>query len=336
MITNARVLQTDWVPAEVVHRNVEKNRLRDALQPVVDGGRPEHALLSGPSGVGKTCLARYSLQEVEEQRLGIHTQHVDCWNAARPYRVLLELLNPVAPTHDIHRSTARDTMLSRLREVEEPYLVVLDEVDQLDDDDLLRELYGIPELTLLLVTNDASDLFGPLDERLRSRMRTAVQIEFDRYDLETLVAILERRAKAALEPDAVDYSQLERIADAAAGNAREAITILRQAAKRAANDGAESILEQHVTAAIPEAKEERRQKDLGRLNSHQRAVFDVLEEAGSGLQPKTIHERYEHAVSSPKTQRTIRKYLRKLEQYNLVESHGSGPARRYRSRGSEI
>jgi hypothetical protein len=44
MIPNARVLQADWVLREIVHRNPEQNRLRDALAPVVDGGRPGCAL----------------------------------------------------------------------------------------------------------------------------------------------------------------------------------------------------------------------------------------------------------------------------------------------------
>jgi len=39
MIPNARVLQAEWVPREIVHRNPEQNRLRAALAPVVDGGR---------------------------------------------------------------------------------------------------------------------------------------------------------------------------------------------------------------------------------------------------------------------------------------------------------
>ncbi len=129
MITNARVLQADWVPREIVHRNPEKNRLRDALAPVVDGGRPEHVLITGPSGAGKTCLARYSLQEIAEQRLGVTAAHVDCWAASRPFRVLVELLDAVAPTRCIHRTTARGA-LDRSADTDTPRLVAREEVGQ--------------------------------------------------------------------------------------------------------------------------------------------------------------------------------------------------------------
>jgi cell division control protein 6 len=332
MITNARVLQADWVPREIVHRNPEKNRLRDALAPVVDGGRPEHVLITGPSGAGKTCLARYSLQEIEEQRLDIATKHVDCWAASRPFRVLLQVLDEVAPTHDIHRTTARDAMLARLRDaVDDPYLVVLDEVDQLGDADLLRELYGIPGLSLLLVTNDERALTGLFDERLRSRFRAGVQIHCDAYDLDTLVAILDRRARAALEPGAVAKATLERIADAAAGDARRAIGILRRAARRATDAGASTVTEGHVDRAIPEAEREQRQADLDRLKPAQRDVYAVLAEADGRLQPQTVYDRYCARTSSPKTQRTVRTYLNKLQQYNLAEATGQGRARRYRA-----
>jgi cell division control protein 6 len=329
MITNARVLQADWVPREIVHRNPEKNLLQTALQPVADGGRPEDALITGPSGAGKTCLARYSLQQIEEERLDIHTKHVDCWAASKPFRVLLELLDPVAPTHDIHRTTARDTMLSRLRDVDAPYLVVLDEADQLGDPGLLGELYSIPKLTLVLVTNDEQSLSGLFDERLRSRFRSGVHVHCDSYSLDTLVSILNRRARGALEPGAVERPQLERIADAAAGDARRAISILRRAARRAMDDEAGVIDGSHITPAIPEAAREQRQADLERLNDHQRAVYAVLANADGGAAPKAVYEEYTQRVSSPKTKRTVRDYLGKLQSYNLATATGEGPARRY-------
>jgi hypothetical protein len=46
--------------------------------------------------------------------------------------------------------------------------------------------------------------------------------------------------------------------------------------------------------------------------------------------PKEIRTRYADRVDDPRSKRTVRKYLRKLEQYNLIESDGRGPSRVYR------
>lgn len=331
MLHNARVLDADWVPGDVVHRNAEKNRLRDALQPVIDGERPQDVLIDGPSGAGKTCLARYTTAKLEEQALDVRTQYIDCWNHSKRFRVLLDLLDGVGPTYDVHRNTPHDELLSRLEDLDSPYVVILDEVDQLADKSLLRELWAIPELTLILIANREADVLDPLDERVRSRLRGAMRVRFDQYSHDELVAILNARAEAALAPDAIDEAQLDHLADAAAGNARDGITFLRQAAQEAEWDGADEITEDHIRTAIPAARDNLRQRSLDKLTADQRLIYDVLLEVGA-LMPKEIHERYSERASDPKTKRTVRKYLRKLEQYNLVDSEGEGPSRRYTAR----
>lgn len=328
MLHNARVLNADWVPGDVVHRNTEKNQLRDALEPVIDGEMPRDALLEGPSGAGKTCLARYTAAKLEEQALGVRTQYVDCWNHHSRFQVLLDLLEGIGPTHEIHRNTAHDTLLSQLEALDSPYVVILDEVDQLSDKSLLRSLWSISELTCILIANREQDVLDPLDERVRSRLRSAVRIRFDQYSHDELVAILEARAEAALTPDAINRTHLDHIADAAAGNARDAITFLRQAAQEAEWDGSETITEAHVETAIPAARDTLRQRSLDKLTEDQRILYDILLESGP-LMPKTLHERYATRVEEPKTKRTMRKYLKKLEQYNLVDSEGTGPSRHY-------
>ena len=124
----------------------------------------------------------------------------------------------------------------------------------------------------------------------------------------------------------VDATQLDHLADAAAGNARDAITFLRQAAQEAEWDGADGITDEHVRTAIPAARDNLRQRSLDKLTDDQRLVYDVLLEAGT-LMPKELYERYTARATDPKTKRTVRTYLRKLEHYNLVESEGDGPSR---------
>jgi len=331
MIQDARVLQDDHLPREIVHRHEEMSQLATALEPVVEGDRPQHALLTGPSGAGKTCIARATLERLQEQVLDVHAAHVDCWLHPNDFRILYKLLETLGKTSEIHRSTPVDRLLERLGAVEKPFLIVLDEADQIDDPDLLRRLYAIPELTMILITNHERDLFRPLDERLQSRLRSSDTIEFSSYTHDELVSILADRVEWGLADDALSSEQLDRIAEAACGNARDAISILRSAARHAERDGNERIRESDIDRAIPQARAELRQKSLDRLTDHQLAVYQVLRDAEE-LMPKEVMPRYSERVDDPKSKRTIRKYLRKLEQYNLVESSGQGPSKTYQTR----
>lgn len=329
MIHDARVLQDDFLPREVVHRHDEMNHLSAALEPVVDGGRPEDVLIEGPSGAGKTCIARYAVSELESEVIDIETQYIDCWQHSNHFRILYKILEGVGTTYDIHRSTPRDEMIRRLEGIDHPYVLILDEVDQAEDEDLLRELYGIPEISTVLIANRKRDIVGTLDERLQSRLRSTATIRFDSYTNAELEAILSDRIEWGLDPDAVTDDHVTRIATAAAGDARDAIGILRSAARNAEHDGAERIQSAHIEAAIPEARATIRQKSLEKLTAHQRVVYDVLADDGP-LSPKELYAQYQSAVDDPRTKRTLTNYLGKLEQYNLVAAEGRGPNRTYR------
>jgi cell division control protein 6 len=328
MIWNARVLQDDFLPKEVVHRHNEMNRVAAALEPVVEGDKPQDALLVGASGTGKTCLARYSLDKLEERLLDVETHYVDCWQHSNRFRVLYKILEGVGTTYDIHRSTPQDEMLERLENLETPYIVVLDEVDQLEDKGVLRELYAIPQITMVLIANREEDVIATLDERIQSRLRSSERIRFDKYSDNEIVAILADRVEWGLDPDCITDDQLRTIADAAAGNARDAISILRSAARRAERNDSETITDDFIQEAVPEARAEIRQKNVDRLNEHQRMLYSLICDAGE-IAPKTLYSRYETSIDDPRTERTCRSYLSKLQQYNLIEAQGEGPSRVY-------
>ena len=289
MIEDARVLREAFVPNDVVHRDGEVDALSAVLEPVVAGEPPESALLTGPSGAGKTTIAKFVVGRLRETALDVESIHVNCWQSYTRFKALYRILEGLGRTIDVHRqSTPHDELLDRLEAYDgPPVIVTLDEVDQLEDGHLIYDLYRLPAFAVVLITNDEEELLAGLDERVRSRLHTAETIHFDRYDVDELTDIMADR------------------------------------------DGADAIAESHIEAAIPEARREVRSRALDSLHKEQRQVLEILQDS-DGLPPREIYDRYVAAVEDPRTKRTVRSWLQKLAQYNLVEADGSGPDRTYR------
>jgi orc1/cdc6 family replication initiation protein len=331
VIQDARVLQPEFIPTEVAHRDAEVNHLSRTLDPLTDDEPPETPLLLGPSGTGKTCIARFTVDRLREAVLELDYQYVNCWQDYTRFRLLYRLLDGIGQTLDIHRrSTPKDELLDRLHAYDgPPYVVILDEVDQLDSTDILYDLHRIRGLHPILIANREPDLFSRLDERVRSRLQSSIRIQFDKYSVEELVAILSDRVQWGLGEDVIDVDGLRYIADAAAGDARVSIGILRTAAREAQRQGLDEISMDVVEEAVPEGKSELKQKDLQKLTPHQRTVYEIVAEH-EAVSPGALYEAYRDRVEDPKTKRTVRNYCAKLEQYNLIRAEGEKRGRRYR------
>lgn len=330
MLTDAQVFEEEFVPADVVHRHDEINAVSDALEPITRDRAAEATFLFGPTGVGKTCVARYTARRLQRELVDLDVQYVNCWQNYTRFRVLYTVLEGLGEAHGIHRgSTPKDELFARLREAtDRPYVVILDEADQLADDTVLYDLHRIPAVSLVCIANGERDVFATLDDRVRSRIGTGPRVRFDRYSIAELVDILAHRAVNGLEQGVIDERQLRRIADAAAGDARVAIRTLRAAARAAGTEGNDRITDETVSAAIPEARATIEQSTLDQLTDHQRVVFEVVDERGP-VSPGDLYDAYRERVEEPRGKRMVRKYLRKLEQYDLIESEGEKRGRTY-------
>lgn len=331
VIEDARVLQDDFIPVEVEYRNQELNRLSEALAPCLEGEPPEDIVIFGPTGTGKTCIAKYTLDQLREEAPGVATQYINCWQDYNKYRTVQRLMEGLGKGEMIEsRWTAKDELIVRLREeLDGPYVVILDEVDQHQETDILYDLYTLPEITMILIANRETELFYQLDDRVESRLRGSPRLHLQKYSTDELVSILETRVKWALAPDTVERPELEFMAEHAAGDARVAISILRSAANHAQREDAERITEDLIEEAIPGAREELRQQTLEKLDGHQLRLYDIIEEAGE-IQPGELYEIYVGEVEDPMTQRTVRNYLNKMEHYRLITSSGRSRAKVYR------
>jgi len=328
IVADARVFQEDWVPGDLRHRDAELNLMASALAPVVENEPGNELLLTGPSGAGKTCSAKFLLGKLREQVLDIETQYVNCWSDYTRYRVFYRILDGlVGPDVHRHRSSASD-LLDRLRDVEHPVVVILDEVDQLVEVDALYDLYELPHVEMVLVSNTEEQVFAGLDDRLHSRLRAATRVGFDRYGTDALAAILGRRVDRGLQPGAIGDREVESIARAADGNARDAIAILRSAAQLAESRDADRITDAIVDDAVGDARTRVRRTLLEKLGDHQRVLYDVVAERGP-IAPGELYADYRDRVDQPRSDRTLRKYLTKMEHYSLIAADGAAQSRRY-------
>jgi orc1/cdc6 family replication initiation protein len=331
MITDARVLQPEFIPQEVKHRDGEINYLTSTLRPILQQDPADPAFLYGPSGVGKTCLAQFTVERLREHMVELNHQYVNCWEDYSRFKTLYTLLDGIKNTIDIHRqSTPRDVLLDRLRDYNgPPYVVILDEVDQLEDKSLLYDLYRIPDLTMILIANSEDGLFNSVNDRLASRLTDATRIHFQAYSDNELVAILQDRVRWGLANNVIDERRLRTIANNAGGDARVAIGILRKAAHSTQEHGRSEITTDVIRKAVPEAKTEIKQQTTDKLTEHQQTVYDIIA-SNEGIGGGELYEKYCREVGDPKTRRTVRNYVSKLEQYNLVVADGNTKARVYR------
>ncbi|MFW5911195.1 MAG: Cdc6/Cdc18 family protein [Halolamina sp.] len=329
MLRDATVFDDEHLPREIVGRNAQMNDVTDALAPIQDDFRAENCFLFGPSGSGKTTVARAAVRELKREVLDVPTAYVNCWQdytrTAVLERAARELVDAAVPTNPSTRDLI-DTLQSSL---ESPGVVVLDEVDQLQEMELLYDLHSVPGLAWICIANREVDLLARLDDRVRSRVSVGYRVQFDRYTVETVTEILDRRAKQGLEPGAVERGTLRRIAELADGDARRAITALRVGARKAEREDSQTIHPRLVEASVLDAEDEVRRKTISKLNDHQRVLYECIEEWGPLIQ-KELYERYEATHPEPITLRALReRHLPKLKHYNLIAVEDARGTKRY-------
>lgn len=332
MITDARVLQPEFIPRDIVHRDRETRELSKVLKPAINNKPTENAFLFGPTGAGKSCIAQFTTERLRRKRVDINVQYVNCWEDYTRFKTLYRILEGINQAYDIHRqSTPRDELLERLKEhTGPPYVVILDEVDQLQDTDVLYDLYRVPRLSLIMIANNEEELFAYLDQRIGSRLRNRVSIKFASYRQRELVSILRDRVQWGLVEGAVTEERLEQITEAASGDARVAIGILRNAAKKADSEKLEQIPARVIESVVPEAKTEIKQSAVERLNEDQRVLYETICEHRS-ITPGDLYREYERRVEAAKTKRMVRNYLSKMQHYNLIIADGNTRGRTYQS-----
>jgi Cdc6-like AAA superfamily ATPase len=329
MIQNARVLKEDWVPQELAHRDGHLQHLSAQLKPIAHGLGAETVIITGASGTGKTTIAKYIVRQLEQEVLGIRWGYVNCISESSMTSIIYSLVQDAGRANDLRKAgTPRAVLLDRLRDRDEHFVGIIDEVDVIDDEQTIQALWELPNVTLVLICVDEDDFFADLDSRVASRIRGAAKVSLEKYHHEELVDILWSRIDAGLASGVVEEEAVKYIADVAAGDARHAITLLRRAVRDAVEGGDETLSVGNVRPVQEDAREEIHERHVDTLGTHQRHLYEIIRDAEE-IGASDLHARYEGRVSEPRVKSTRRKYLQSLERYELIESSGQGRGKRY-------
>lgn len=331
IIRSPEALEELFIPSRIAHRDGQLKALRDCLNPLLRGQNPRDSFLWGKPGTGKTCIARYLAQELRAEA-GVKAAYVNCWENPSRFRVLFNILEALGLSLKVHRKgTPLDELLDALRRKlgEERIVAILDEADQMEDEKILYDLANSPNLCLVLIANQETALHN-LDPRTRSRLASAENIEFPAYSGQEILDILNDRREWGLIPGVISNGQLESIAEAAGGDARFAIGMLRAAAQKAEGRDLgkipDSVLEETLSGAKgPEPW-------LGRLNTQQEIILEILgreRSMGAALLYQGFLKSLKSGGRNPVGRRMFRKHLDFLLKKGLIKPSGYGRWRVY-------
>ena len=325
MITDPRVFEDDHLPREMLHREGAIETLLRAWDHTRLGEAGDEVIIAGPSGVGKTALARHTLKRLGE-RAAIDHAHVRCLGAT-PATILRAVCQAVGA--EPPGNAATEAIQTHLAEsVARPTIVILDEADDLPESPALELMAGVPQLSTVVITHDLNHWLARATNT-HDRYAGATQLTLGRYGVAELADILGARARAGLPRGVVDRGQLERIADTVAGVAREGIQALRAAAELAAERGHSRIESEDVDDSFEQARHRIRCANLQSLPYHHHVLYAILFESGQ-LDGVTLHDRYDTVAEAayadhhltPVGKRSRRNKLKKLIAYDLVAREG--------------
>ena len=328
MLKDPGVFDIAWVPGDLRHREDELQTLANSLKRHPHAHTPLRII--GPSGAGKTAVVRFALDDMDANSRGVQTAYVDAWDQRRSNRTLYSLLSELSKsTGKLHPKSKATDLLAGIRDaVDDRAVVVIDEADMIQDADLLVDLHAIDELLLVLVANRDDDIVEELGTFQTKTLQDGHRLDFEGYSVDALVDILRPRAAEGVY-GSVDGAVLESIAERAEGDARNAIKCLEMAVRMADRMGREELGDDMLLGeAMARAQAFVRQKASERLRREEHIVYDVVRDARRA-QMGEIYPAYRSRAADPKSERSVRKWLRKMADYNLIRVEGETADRVY-------
>lgn len=342
-----RILQSNYTPEQIMHRDNQLQQLANILAPVLRGDKPSNVFMYGKTGTGKTLAAKYTSSQLlsiaKKRQLSIKAVYLNCKLkkvADTEYRLIAQLLREygkTVPTTGLPTDEVYGLFFSTLEKEPHNLLLILDEIDQLvgkAGDELLYNLTRInselsrSQITLIGVSNDLM-FTETLDPRVKSSL-SEEEVLFPPYNAEQIQHILQERAALAFNPGVLGEGVIEKCAGYAArehGDARRALELLRVAGEIAERDTEEAVSIAHLDKAEEKIERDRILDVVAtQPRQVQATLCSILDACGNkkGVFTGEIYALYERycarAGLRPLTQRRISDVIAELDMLGIINA----------------
>ncbi|KDS91181.1 ATPase AAA [Halorubrum saccharovorum] len=322
MIVRPEVFDDETPPPDLRHREHQVQQLIQLLHRARTGSA-QGALITGPSGVGKTVLGKTVLEEFARE-YGTRWTWIQTLGKTTG-DVFRDAIRAVGG--DVAGNTPNDELAGRLRQAiaGDDYLLLLDEGDDLAGTGAVGKLTAVPGVEVAVICHEPDDWLARAEAEVRQYFHGG-RVALERYGVDELADILRDRAQVGLVDGAVTREQLETIADDVAGVAREGIQTLHAAAEIGVEREHSRIYDVDVDDAYERARSRIREANLSSLPFHHRVLYELIRDVG-GITGREFHQRYEAIAERvyanrermPISRRDRRNKLDKLQEYDLIE-----------------
>jgi len=348
MFTEKSVLQSNYTPSELCHRDIQINIIRDVLAPSVRLNKPSNVFLYGKTGTGKTVTVKYVTNELmsfcQENNLPVRVFYLNCKLkrvADTEYRLIAQLAREFGeeipatglPTDEVYKM-----FLSSIGKKKQLLIIILDEIDQLVQkagDEILYNLTRIntelenAQISIIGISNNLT-FSNDLDPRVKSSL-SEEELVFPPYNAVQIQDILKQRAEKAFKKNSVKPGVIEKCAALAArehGDARRALELLRVAGEIAERKGLPYVDMSHIDEAEQKIERDKVFDIVStQPKQHQIALFSILKlnkERESAQYTSEVYDIYKNICVEiglkPLTSRRLLDILGEFDMLGLINT----------------
>ncbi len=296
---NKKVLQTNYTPEIITHRDQQIEAVASILAPIIRGERASNLFVFGKTGTGKTLCVQYVTKEILKRvqdagKNSLQVIYVNCKLkkvADTEYRILAELISALGesvPSTGLPTDAVYSKFIEIIERKPQMILIILDEIDQAVkkiSDGFLYTLTRLnselknAQISLVGISNSLT-FMDNLDPRVRSSLGQE-ELVFPPYNALQLQDVLRERAGLAFAETIVDLGVFPLCSALAArehGDARRALDLLRVAGELAEREHSKQLTMEFIDKANHKIEKDKMLDIIeNEPRQHQLVLYSILQ-----------------------------------------------------------